>query len=218
MIIKESESNSFKSRDVFLDFTKGILICLVVLGHAIQYGSGIIYLSNDAYYNNLLMKFIYSFHMPLFIFISGWLTYGSFKRNGDMVATLNRAKTLIIPIIVWTPIMRLFGILAGRYSTITLLGLIRTFLTNYWFLWAVIWSTIFAFFTNRIQKRTYRILLYLLFFIVSFFTPDIYWAYAYKFVIPFFIVGFLMAKYNCNYILKGGGTMDYNILCTVAVL
>ncbi len=70
------------SRDDFLDFAKGILITLVLLGHCIQCLSGDIYYSNTMYYSNWLMKYIYSFHMPMFIYISGYLTFFSIKKRG----------------------------------------------------------------------------------------------------------------------------------------
>ena len=41
-----------------IDIAKGIAICLMVYGHTNSYG----------------MSFIYSFHMPLFFILSGYLT------------------------------------------------------------------------------------------------------------------------------------------------
>lgn len=43
----------------YLDSIKGILIILVVVGHAIQY-------CLSTYEMNFTFRFIYSFHMPLF--------------------------------------------------------------------------------------------------------------------------------------------------------
>ena len=53
-------------RDIRIDFLKGIMIYLVVLGHIGGYSPDI-------------RKLIYSFHMPVFVFLSGWLT--SFNRT-----------------------------------------------------------------------------------------------------------------------------------------
>lgn len=59
-------------RDSYFDSVKGLLIILVVLGHLIE----------ENIYNLPLAKgvfnFIYSFHMPLFVFISGYFT----SKNG----------------------------------------------------------------------------------------------------------------------------------------
>ncbi|MBR5685582.1 MAG: acyltransferase family protein [Muribaculaceae bacterium] len=55
-------------RDHSLDSLKGFLIILVVIGHVITI------LDNANVINHAVMGLIYSFHMPLFILISGYLT------------------------------------------------------------------------------------------------------------------------------------------------
>lgn len=57
------------NRIYFLDYVKGILALLVVLGHVIT----LKYTYGD-YWNSYSTWVIYSFHMPLFIAISGYLT------------------------------------------------------------------------------------------------------------------------------------------------
>lgn len=55
------------------DWLKSITMILVVIGHATRFfynGIGIIPFDNIVILN-WITKFIYSFHMPLFIFISG---------------------------------------------------------------------------------------------------------------------------------------------------
>ena len=54
------------NRNYFLDYSKGILAFLVVLGHVIT----LKYTYGD-YWNSYSIWCIYSFHMPLFIAISG---------------------------------------------------------------------------------------------------------------------------------------------------
>ena len=51
------------------DSLKGFLILLVILGHSIQYTLG------NSCYSNHLWNIIYSFHMPAFMAISGFLAY-----------------------------------------------------------------------------------------------------------------------------------------------
>ena len=67
-------------RNILIDFLKSISIILVVLGHCIQYGSGYLYLVNNNFFYNKLFMFIYSFHMPLFAAISGYLFYKSINK------------------------------------------------------------------------------------------------------------------------------------------
>lgn len=54
-------------RNTYLDLCKGIAILLVILGHSIQYGMGEGY---EGYWENPVFRFIYSFHMSLFMLIS----------------------------------------------------------------------------------------------------------------------------------------------------
>ncbi len=56
-----------KHRTIIWDNLKGILITLVVIGHFL------LYIKNDINAQRILF-FIYSFHMPLFVFISGLLS------------------------------------------------------------------------------------------------------------------------------------------------
>lgn len=70
----------------YLDYIKGFAILLVILGH--------IY-----YYDNPIKIFIYSFHMPLFFIISGFL---SNNKSLDIKTTIcNKFKSLIIPYIMF---------------------------------------------------------------------------------------------------------------------
>lgn len=56
------------ARDRRIDSLKGLLIILVIMGHVITT------LDNVNIINHAVMGFIYVFHMPLFIIISGYLT------------------------------------------------------------------------------------------------------------------------------------------------
>ncbi len=62
------KANTIRRNDA-VDSIKAFTIICVVLGHCIQYGSGSLYLGKSLYFENLLFKTIYSFHMPLFMLI-----------------------------------------------------------------------------------------------------------------------------------------------------
>ena len=63
-----------KERNPLIDVLKGFTIILVVIGHACQWFSG-----DDR--SQPLYTTIYAFHMPLFMFLSG---YVSFNKRGEM--------------------------------------------------------------------------------------------------------------------------------------
>ncbi|MDD3060558.1 MAG: acyltransferase family protein [Sulfurimonas sp.] len=80
----------------YIDFLKGFAIFLVVLGHELQ----TYYINFDQLY---LFKLIYSFHMPLFIVISGFLANKSLKSSGCSFDKCIKKKFfyLMIPFFSW---------------------------------------------------------------------------------------------------------------------
>lgn len=59
--------NMKKKRLVWVDSLKGLLMLLVIVGHVLQK------LLSDGCYENHGWNYIYSFHMPAFMAVSGWL-------------------------------------------------------------------------------------------------------------------------------------------------
>ena len=76
-------------RNYLIDNLKVLLIFFVVLGHVVEY-----YIQGNSFFMGLYL-FIYFFHMPLFVFISGYLSKNIDKcRKGAI-------KSLLIPYIVF---------------------------------------------------------------------------------------------------------------------
>ena len=67
-------------RNIKLDLfkVKGVAISLVLIGHSIQ---GACTIENSDCFENIFFKTIYSFHVPLFMLISGYLFYYSHKKQ-----------------------------------------------------------------------------------------------------------------------------------------
>ena len=88
------------NRNQFYDVMRGVAILLVVLGHGIQYGY-------SDYDNNILFRIIYSFHMPLFMFISGLVVpLGS---KVDFLWLKRKFFKLVIPFVAWIFLPFLFS-------------------------------------------------------------------------------------------------------------
>lgn len=66
------------SRLLWADSLKGLLMILVILGHAIQ-----VYMP-EACFHNHVWNLIYSFHMPAFMTVSGYFAY-RVHRNGGAI-------------------------------------------------------------------------------------------------------------------------------------
>lgn len=70
-----------KNRNIYIDVLKGLAVLAVLLGHAIQRGLVI------NYTENIIFKIIYTFHMPLFMFLSGYVLK-KFSNNINIILFL----------------------------------------------------------------------------------------------------------------------------------
>ena len=127
-------------RNDWVDSVRGVAITLVVLGHVVQFGSG----NQLDHFENPLFVVIYSFHMPLFAFISGYLAFGSFSRREPLAVLRSKVSTIAIPYIAWTVLIGGSLVLARQIagSGIDPLALVasigKMFLypgETLWFLW-----------------------------------------------------------------------------------
>lgn len=72
-----------KERFIWADSLKGWLMILVIIGHAMQS------LLLDGCNDNHVWNLIYSFHMPAFMAVSGWLAFrGETLNNSDRGVSL----------------------------------------------------------------------------------------------------------------------------------
>ena len=99
-----------KKREFLFDNIRGILILLVVLGHALEYFR----LENDV--GKFVYVFIYLFHMPVFIFISGY-----FSKNLEK-ARSNAVRTFLIPYLLLNLILSVILLAMGKIQEIMILN------------------------------------------------------------------------------------------------
>lgn len=104
------------ARDSSIDALRGLAIVLVVAGHAIvlsavvhQGGPGFVHLDSNnwiplASATNPFLSVFYSFHMPLFAFVSGLVMWPP-KNTPLGKRILGRARGLIVPYIAWFAIL-----------------------------------------------------------------------------------------------------------------
>lgn len=77
------------NRIIFLDIAKAICIILVVVGHYMPDNSPMWYV--------MLNKVIYTFHMPLFMFVSGYVYIATKKDISYGSFLMKKVKRLMIP-------------------------------------------------------------------------------------------------------------------------
>lgn len=185
------------NRNVLLDIVKGIAISLVIVGHVIQCG-----MVEINFFENKLFILIYSFHMPLFMLVSGYLFYFSMQKHSNREILINRILKLLYAIFIWGTISFIIHlasgtkILGGTFIDGTLNYLL--YLVNYlWFLWAIIFASLTLLFAEKVIKnKTVNIIFLSVLNIVLMIVPDFYGAAsACKYMMPYFILSFYFAKY-----------------------
>jgi fucose 4-O-acetylase-like acetyltransferase len=196
-------------RELLPDILRGFAIILVVLAHCIQEGSGVEFARETLYFSDKLYQFIYSFHMPLFMMVSGYLAWGSVGRANGLVprrALLRRrVQSLLTPIFLWTGVDYI-RILVTNYINGSPQPQALVFvyfynaLGNLWFLWAVWWCFIIVYIVHYFLKDS--IVAYLIIFLMSFVTPDGLGLGAYKYMLPYFILAFYFHRYVEKYGMK----------------
>ena len=89
-----------KQRIEYIDYLKGFSILLVVIGHFVSRNFTIA----GAETRYQLFDFIYSFHMPLFMFLGGYTAYYSLSKPGTDFGRfiLKRTLSLLIPYFIWS--------------------------------------------------------------------------------------------------------------------
>ncbi|MEH6492916.1 MAG: acyltransferase [Halopseudomonas sp.] len=88
-------------RSDWVDYAKAIGIILVVYGHVVR---GLIkadLINNEQLYQTI-DSVIYTFHMPLFFFLSGLFFQSSLSRRGGRRLIYSKLDTIIYPYILWS--------------------------------------------------------------------------------------------------------------------
>lgn len=201
------------NRDSSIDFVKGILAMLVVLGHCMLFGfsDSILHLINVE--NKFIFRLIYSFHMPLFMIISGYFTNIVLKKYRIKKIIKKRIVQLIGPLLFIVLVKLIITYITTNQMNFGILY--KEFFTNLWFGWAIIYFTLIVILVEKVLKHKY---FYLIIFILSFCLPSFPNIVVFRFEIPFFIIGF----YSTNWIdylnSKINRLNDINILILAIIL
>lgn len=128
-------------REAWVDYAKGIGIILVVYGHTVR---GIINAGikqDDALYR-LVDSIIYSFHMPLFFFLSGLFFISSLTKRGPYSQFKSKLATIFYPYMIWSLLQGLIEVILSNYTNgdVTLsqvFSLLWAPRAQFWFLYAL---------------------------------------------------------------------------------
>lgn len=136
---------SDKKRIIWIDSIRGVLIILVVLGHAIQSTL------RDACFQNHLWNLIYSFHMPAFMAISGWFAFSTTTKNINVGAVYKRRfDQLMVPYLSWS---LLRYVISMDHSIENLSRIVIDPDSYFWFLWVLFWIKVIFILNQKFAER-----------------------------------------------------------------
>lgn len=130
-----------EARNSWVDSAKGLGIILVVYGH-VERGLSSAGLFKDAALFRLVDSIIYSFHMPLFFFLSGLFFYSSLLKRGRTGLVLNKVDSILYPYVLWSLIQGSVEVGLSHYTngntTVSeVLSLAWHPRAQFWFLYAL---------------------------------------------------------------------------------
>ncbi len=139
-----------------LDALRGLGIVLVVYGHVARglmkagvLPDGGLWRSADA--------LVYSFHMPLFFILAGWLFRQSLARQGALRLLGNKIRTVVYPYLLWSVVQGSVEILtAGSTNSGNrpdLLQILWQPFDQFWFLYALFYVFVVATLIYTISRR-----------------------------------------------------------------
>jgi fucose 4-O-acetylase-like acetyltransferase len=186
----------------WIDYTKGLGIFLVVLGHTLR---GLIGDTDNLYPKewDYLDAWIYSFHMPLFFFLSGLLSYRMGEKSYQQFIS-EKIRTIFYPYILWTFIIQGIRVLSGKENTNFLTFILNFWTVVYqpigifWFLYALFLISLTHFALMRLSKSSWSIIIgsLCLYFFHASFPTSIGWDAFRNFAIYslYFTCGILVRK------------------------
>ena len=173
---------STAKRDIYWDIIKGVAIFLVVLGHSLQY-----FYIDSAYSNtDFLFNFIYSFHMPLFMVVSGYFAYSSFSKPIYEVFK-KKFIQIMIPNVTWSLLTSILVYLNNPSKSFS-------FSLGYWYLNAL-WGCYVIFGIGNSLRLKCSWLVYPYILMVYAFGELLNISYLIS-MLPFFGIGLLIRKYT----------------------
>ncbi|MGX1194353.1 acyltransferase family protein [Metabacillus sp. SLBN-84] len=134
--------DTVKNRESYFDNAKFILIILVVFGHVIRS-----FIDDNEFMLNVY-KFVYTFHMPAFILISGFFAKG-YNKKGYVQKIF---KKLIIPYLIFQGIYSVYYFLVESESALAVNPLDPHW--SLWFLMSLFFWNLFLFAYTKLDKRT----------------------------------------------------------------
>jgi fucose 4-O-acetylase-like acetyltransferase len=140
--------NTADTRADWVDYAKAIGILLVVYAHTMR---GLFRAELDipiAFYQ-VSDSIVYSFHMPLFFFLSGLFFYSSFSRHGGKKLVLGKLDTIFYPYLLWSILQGVLEFAMDDYTNRDisygdLVSILWSPRAQFWYLYALLMIFVLA--------------------------------------------------------------------------
>lgn len=180
-------------RNIDIDALRGMATALMVVGHAIQ-------LNISDFDNNVFFNMIYSFHMPLFMFISGMVAFNPQREINERLL-VKKIAALVVPFLSYTVALYFYrGYFRSSSIFLWIFDCVKSPDQSLWYLWILFLNYILLFFTYKIAKYLGDfifgavIVISIVIYIKGMFIP--YGGSFCIWYIPFFFGGYLSSKYK----------------------
>lgn len=190
--MKWSCNQQFKTvlgaRDCRIDSLKYCLIVLVIIGHVLSQNQ-----FSSVPLCGVIWKWIYMFHMPLFVFISGYLSH----KKKDKRQFLLSCWKIIEPLIIYQILLKGYIFLTTGYFSL------KELLTPWWVLWYLLsllyWRVMLQVIPDRLlsHKKFLVLLAFVVSLIAGYFPFNRFLSIQRTFAfMPFFVLGYSMRGKN----------------------
>lgn len=206
--IRKMEPNKDRSRSLWVDHAKAIGIILVVYGHVARgvFSAG---LKIDQSMFELVDSVIYSFHMPLFFFLSGLFLLSSMAKRAPISLLRSKVDTILYPYVIWSLLQGMIEVALTHYTNghttvIEVLSLAWSPRAQFWFLYVLFFVFSLAILVYRRSGFMWCTSIFVGSILLYFFgglLPDVYLINMLSHNFVYFAAGvfttFLLGKFNC---------------------
>jgi fucose 4-O-acetylase-like acetyltransferase len=180
-------------RDLGIDALKGFAILLVVLGHSLEIADAGLFVPNASFRHHIGIL-IYTFHMPLFMFLAGYVMSGKKVRVGKSFVRL------VVPFFAWM-VVRFFIFFRdyGQIGRFIYRGVWGMENAPLWFLWTLFMCyllLILAQQCGRLWRYGEELGFLALFVLVNLIPTSVLGIPQLQYYFLFFALGYLAAKYK----------------------
>lgn len=164
----------------WVDCSKAIGIVLVVYGHVARgvYNSGI---NVSVRWYGLIDSVVYSFHMPLFFFLSGLFFLKTLERRGSIGLLKSKIDTIVYPYVLWSVLQGCMEVALSNYTNGNVrFGDVLTLFweprAQFWFLYALflVFFACDVFFSVFSLKSSYALfIISVVLYLVQGYLPDV---------------------------------------------